>query len=118
MKRILSLICAMFLACVFAVNAQNPVEKIVFSGTLVNPTTSLQDYVIQAVQTGKEKRLLEQVKPEVDGSFNITVMSDKPVRLIVLDKKRDVVFRRMFFATEGNNKLVLDKIDLSKTPQK
>lgn len=114
MKNFLLLICAMLLTGVSALNAQNSSEKIQFAGTLINPTTTLKDYVIQVSQTGKDNRVLEEIKPEEDGTFYISVVSDRPVRLEVLDKKKKSVFRRTFFGSDGNHKLELNEIDLSK----
>jgi len=114
MKKLLFVICAMLLACASVANAQGSTEKIQFSGTLVNSPVPVKDYRIQVCETGKDKRVLEEVRPEEDGSFYVAAYSDRPVRLVVLDKKKKVVVCRTFFGTEGNHKLNLNQVDLSK----
>ncbi len=104
----------MLLTCVSVVNAQNSTEKIQFTGTLINPVTSVKDYRIRVYTVGKDKLILEECRPAEDGSFSIAAYSDKAVRLEVLDKKKKTVFCRIFFGSEGNHKLELNDIDLSK----
>lgn len=114
MKTILMLICTMFMTCASLLNAQNATEEIRISGTLVNPTTSIKEYSIEVRQTGNDNRLLEEIKPEEDGSFLVTVFSDRAVRLVVMDKNKNVVFRRTLVGTANNRKMDLKEIDLSK----
>lgn len=114
MKKFLLVICAMLLTCVTAVNAQNSTETIMFTGTLTNPTTTVKDYIIRVYKSGKDKQILDEVKAEEDGSFRMAVFSDRAVRFVVLDKKKNVVFTRTFFGSEGNHKMDFNEIDLSK----
>ena len=108
----------MFMTCATLLNAQNPTEEIKITGTLINTPTSVDTYRIQVRLAGKDDRLLEEVKPEDNGSFVVTVFSERPVRLIVIDQDKNTVFRRSFFSTPDSNKLELKEIDLSKEKTK
>lgn len=113
MKKILFIICAMLMTCVSVVNAQD-LEKIEFTGKLINPVTSVDDYRIRLYETGKTKFILEEVRAREDGTFYVSIRSDRAVRFAVLDKKKNIVFSRVFFGTADNHMWNFNEIDLSR----
>lgn len=115
MKKILSMLSIILAFNVFCINHLMAADsaKVQITGTIVNNQYPAKTYTVQAVSVGAHQTVLEECRPEENGLFQLVVYTDKSFRVIIKDKKGNIIMKRVLAATDGVNRFEFNQIDAS-----
>lgn len=113
----LSIILAVSSICFTSAKADE-VMKIQIEGTLVKDAEPVKGYTVKAVTIGANSTVLEEIRTKDDGRFQLVIFTDKSYRLVIMDKKGNVVSSRVLPATEEMKEIDFKQFDVSPKAEK